>query len=86
MLQEPIYFKNIMISIKQATSFILNHSLQWSGDAEKDYGGFLQVDNRCKVSVSADGKHILEEIDGKPVDLKREHFLRAQKSSLCLLC
>ena len=75
-----------MTLIKLATSFILKHSLQWSGDTEKDYGGFLQVDNRCKVSVSADGKHILEEIDGETVDPKREHFLRTQKSSLCLLC
>ena len=69
-----------MISIKQATSFILNHSLQWSGDAEKDYGGFLQVDNRCKVSVSANGKHVLEEIDGETVDPDRDHSHRTQKS------
>ena len=74
-----------MISIKQATSFILNHSLQWSGDTEKDYGGFLQVDKRCKVSVSADGKHILEEIDSEPVDLKREHFL-GHRSLLYAFC
>ena len=38
------------------------------------------MDNRCKVSVSADGKHILEEIAGEAVDPDRDHSHRTQNS------
>lgn len=53
----------------------IQYSRQWSGDAEKDFGGFLQVDNRCKVRVAADDdqRHILEEIDGEAVDPSRKY-------------
>ena len=35
----------------------VRYSRQWSGDTEKDYGGFLQVDNRCKVKEEDGGRY-----------------------------